>query len=43
MVRMVQVTSDLLGVFPSIPLKAGNAQEAFSDGRDCRTIGMQHQ
>lgn len=23
----------LLGVFPSIPLKAGNAQEAFSDGR----------
>jgi hypothetical protein len=24
----------VLGVFPSIPLKAGNAQEAFSDGRD---------
>ena len=24
----------ILGVFPSIPLKAGNAQEAFSDGRD---------
>jgi hypothetical protein len=22
------------GIFPSIPLKAGNAQEAFSDGRD---------
>ena len=24
----------IVGVFPSIPLKAGNAQEAFSDGRD---------
>ena len=24
----------VLGIFPSIPLKAGNAQEAFSDGRD---------
>ncbi len=24
----------VVGVFPSIPLKAGNAQEAFSDGRD---------
>jgi len=24
----------LVGVFPSIPLKAGNAQEAFSDGRN---------
>jgi hypothetical protein len=23
-----------VGVFPGIPLKAGNAQEAFSDGRD---------
>jgi hypothetical protein len=24
----------ILGVFPGIPLKLGNAQEAFSDGRD---------
>ena len=24
----------IMGVFPGIPLKAGNAQEAFSDGRD---------
>ena len=24
----------IMGVFPSIPLKAGNAQEAFGDGRD---------
>jgi len=24
----------IIGVFPSIPLKEGNSQEAFSDGRD---------
>jgi len=28
----------LVGVFPSIPLKAGNAQEAFSDGRNSEQL-----
>jgi len=30
----------VLGIFPSIPLKAGNAQEAFSDGRDLGQLAV---